>query len=372
MNKNVIFIAGIFVAILSARPTWGQQKAKELFDEGIAAIEAGNFEKALSALEEAYSISPHWAVLPHIGNCHVNLNHPIEAIAAFEKYLETGGTNISEEEQEIAREMIRQEKKKVGVLVLEVGKSGVEAKIDEESIGTSPFEKQLLMPGQHEVTVRFSDQNIVTKSVTLQKGEELLLRVKEQEGEVATAPPSPAVTESETEEAAEEDEEDEEEEEEPEEEDEAPGEGSYVPAFVSGGVAAAGLIAGGLGFGIYVHYNATAQNYQETLDELRMKYPDDFGGFTWDDTCSIREVESEEAKYFCNTEFNRRDMEDKKVPWLIVGAVGAGVFGAALIPTILFALNPEWFGKGDDQVSSLTVIPMMAPDNRGFLLNLSF
>ncbi len=372
MKRYVIFVAVICLGIMVTTPALGQKKAKDLFDEGIVAIEAGKFEEALSALQEAYEISPHWAVLPHIGNCYANLNRPIEAISTFEKYLETGGTNISDEEQEIAREMIRKEKKKVGVLVLEVGKSGVEAKVDGESIGTSPFEKTLLMPGRHEVTVRFNEQNIVTRSVTLQTGEELLLRVKEEEPE-ATAPPSPVVAESESEET----EEEAEEEEETEEEELEPGEGSYVPAYVAGGVAAAGLIAGGVGFGMYIHYNATANNYQETLDDLRVKYPDDFGDFTWEDTCAEkaagdRELNSEEEVYFCNTEIKRQDMDKKKKPWFIVGAVGAGVFGLALIPTILFALNPKWFGKGDNQVSSISVIPVVGPDNNGFLLNLNF
>jgi hypothetical protein len=299
------------------------------------------------------------------------LGQPIKAIDALERYLEEGGTQIPANEKETATTMIQEEKKKVGVLVLKVERDGVEAKVDGEVIGTSPFDEMMLMPGPHQVAVRFGEHDIVTRSIELEGGEELLLRIQEEKHAAAPAAP---VSEAE--------EETEEEpsrygyppdEEEDEEVDEGDGEGSLVPFYISAVVAGVGLVGGGIGFGFFLHYNASEKNYAKYIADLQANQ-EEFADFTWEETCSSQTVDSEPAEHYCNKEINRRDFEKRKGQWLIIGAVGAGVFGLALVPTILFAVNRHWFADDgeDENVAGLSLTPVIGPDQRGLMLNLSF
>ncbi len=69
-------------------------RARQLFAEGLALVDRGDFAGAIVAFKEAYASKPASAVLWNIGQAYVALDRPAEAIAALERYLREGGDEI--------------------------------------------------------------------------------------------------------------------------------------------------------------------------------------------------------------------------------------------------------------------------------------
>ena len=90
-------IAGIF--ILVAMPIYGSgktksgkksppdEKAEKLFEQGIVHYKAGEYEKAIKAMEEAYKFTQLPLILYNIGSAHEKLHNYKEALECFERFL---------------------------------------------------------------------------------------------------------------------------------------------------------------------------------------------------------------------------------------------------------------------------------------------
>ncbi len=147
----ILTVLIVALALPSLSIADNKTKARRLFDRGVVALEEHNYKVALNSFKAAYEASPHWAVLAHIGTCYAKLNRPVDAIRAFELFLETGGPDIPEEERSSAQKLLDEQRKKVGRLILLVDPAGTEVKIDGESVGTSPFDPILIKTGPHHI-----------------------------------------------------------------------------------------------------------------------------------------------------------------------------------------------------------------------------
>ena len=371
--KRIVPVMMLCLGVAVASPAFGQKKkAKALFDAGVTALEQKNYEKALSSFQDAYEVSPHWAVLAHIGTCYAKLNRPEKAIEAFEKYLADGGDKIPPDERKTAEQLISQQKRKLGVLVLSVGKEGVEALVDGASIGKSPFEEVVLPPGQHEVAVVFGENDVVRRNIDVVAGQEFLLRI-EQETHVSNAPPEAAFTEETREREGVSSMQ--------EESDALPMfspppaaaevKGSPVPFAVMLGITLADAVAVGVSWGFFTYYTASANNYQTTLDGMSAA-DSRWSDYTWEDTCSQSVLLTDEEVYYCNTEINRRDFLNKADTWKIVGIATSATLVVTATVAIIFGVNRHWFGGSKGETAALSVSPMLGPEQNGLMLNLQF
>ncbi len=402
MRRHHAFFAILCLGLALAVPAQAQNKkakAKRLFDKGVAALEDHDYKDALESFNAAYKTSPHWAVLAHIGTCQAKLSNPVEAISALEQYLEEGGEDIPKEERQAARQLLTEQRKKVGVLHLIVEPDGSEAKIDGDSVGKAPFDRILLKAGPHHVMV-IADDEVHEKDIHISPGQEHTVRIPEEEA----APPAPAIVatpESEDEPVLEGDPEETEEQEsdetdkteitddaydEPVEDyrEEVPN-GVSIPFFVALGVAGAGLITGGVGAGLLFYYKDSEDNYASALkeDPFTDIDPDSPPGepeylYTWDKTCGSGSgssgkitVGTKEDVFFCTTEANRRDFRDKAQTALIPTIVGSGVFVLGGTAAILFYFHPEWFST-EDGSASIAITPIATSNHTGLVLTGSF
>ncbi len=358
-----------------ASPAFCQKKkAKVLFDAGVNALEHKDYAKALKSFQDAYEVSPHWAVLAHIGTCFVKMGQPEKAIESFEQYLEQGRDKIPPDERKNAEEMIVQEKQKIGVLVLSVAEDGIEALIDGASIGTSPYKETVLKPGTHEIVVRFAENDIVKRDIEISGGQELVLRV-ERETHVSTAPQpvpvekpriKPVETQSVQEPAPVDTP--------PAVEDKVKKKGSPVPFGIALGVTIADAAAVAVSWALYGYNKQSASNYGLTLDTLAGG-DSTFSDYSWDQ-CIEGQIYFESLRYYCNTESARRDFDRKTDIWKIVGIATSSVLGVTIPLTIVFGVNRHWFGgsKGDDaeSVASFSFVPVLGPDQNGIAMGVSF
>ncbi len=367
MKKYVVVFVLLCFSVSLAVPATGQKnQAASLFDQGVTALKQHHYREALNAFKEAYDLSPHWAVLAHIGTCYAKLDEPIKAIRVLKQYLKDGGEKIPQDERNTAKALLKEQEEKVGTLVLSV-KKGVRAKVDGKSVGTAPFDEIPLRAGTHLISIIFAEDDVIERNIEIEGGQEFMLRIKEEERSPAV---KPAPMETVEEEEEEEPEEEEPEEEEPEEEDVPRGEGSLVPFYVSLGVAAAGLVGGGVGWGYFAHYRISANNYQAVLDDFYQQDPA-YLDYTFDTTCT-GDITSHAIAYYCNKELNRQDFQDKSDLWLIVGIAGSGVAVVAGTLAIIFYINRHWFAKGGDDFGRISITPLVGRHNNGLVLSLSF
>ncbi|HKY35614.1 MAG TPA: hypothetical protein VJN18_06745 [Polyangiaceae bacterium] len=80
--------------------------ARGHFEEGITHAQRGELEAALKAFQAAYQAQPHHSVLYNIGQAEAGLGRPVEAVTAFERYLNEGADQISLERRQSVLDMI--------------------------------------------------------------------------------------------------------------------------------------------------------------------------------------------------------------------------------------------------------------------------
>lgn len=78
-------------------------EAKRLFEEGEAFFQAGNYQKALSRYQQAYSLKPLPGFHFNIGQCYRNLNQYEKAIDHFQQYIDQ---SPNPKHQEDAKQLI--------------------------------------------------------------------------------------------------------------------------------------------------------------------------------------------------------------------------------------------------------------------------
>jgi hypothetical protein len=96
------------------------REARTHFQQGLAQAQKGNLPAALREFETAYAIQPHFSVLYNVGRAHATLGHPVEAIAAFERYLQDGGAQVSEPRREEVASLLANARASIGRLRISI------------------------------------------------------------------------------------------------------------------------------------------------------------------------------------------------------------------------------------------------------------
>ncbi len=106
-----------------ARPAWGQAatannnpEARRHFQEGLQSAQRGDLRAALRLFESAHAIQPNFSVLYNIGQAHATLGRPVEAVAAFERYLAEGGAQVSTARRDEVNGILTANRERIGLL----------------------------------------------------------------------------------------------------------------------------------------------------------------------------------------------------------------------------------------------------------------
>lgn len=146
------------------------------FRRGVQFYEAGDHRAALIEFQRAYEIAPNYRVLFNLGQASFQLHDYAEARLAFERYLQEGGAEVSEERRaEVGRELdtLRQY---VSSLTIAVNVEGAQISVDNQFVGTSPLDTPLtLSAGRREVSVSLEGYAPIDRVVDLAGGEDASL-----------------------------------------------------------------------------------------------------------------------------------------------------------------------------------------------------
>lgn len=128
-----------------------KQIARQRYNEGVKAYDAGRFEDARTAFLQAYALTRHPAVLLNLGQSELRSNHPEDAGNHFQQFLREH-TTAGAEERATAEKGVAEAKRKASFVVVSVDAAGADVSIDGTTVGKSPlYDPVFIKPGKHTV-----------------------------------------------------------------------------------------------------------------------------------------------------------------------------------------------------------------------------
>ncbi len=176
------YIVGIAVLVSMCPSTFAQSVTSEperLFEEGRAAMQAGDYSTACQKFGESYRLEPAIGTQFNLAHCEEERGHILAAWTLFRKVrgeLPAGDSRIPVADQHIATPAGRLAH--LRILVQPSAAAGTSVRIDgaiadgPDATGTFPIE-----PGKHEVSVVIAGRVEQTKTLEFNEGTTLELRV---------------------------------------------------------------------------------------------------------------------------------------------------------------------------------------------------
>lgn len=150
-------IAALVIAALGATPALAQsnaqqREASEHFKRATSLFDDKRYGDALEEFEKAYAAVPAFAVLYNLGQVHVLLGHPVEAVEAFEKYLAQGAGAIPAERRAAVEKELDAQRGRIGAVTITAEPAGTELRLDGKVVGKAPLASAVRAPtGRHTV-----------------------------------------------------------------------------------------------------------------------------------------------------------------------------------------------------------------------------
>jgi tetratricopeptide (TPR) repeat protein len=144
-------------------------KARVLLKQGARHYQRAEFGEALADFQRAYETFASPKLLLNIGQVSRDLGRPVEAITAFEQFLEQA-TDAPERALAEARQSIEELDPQVGKLRIDC-LPGADLSVDGIKVGISPIKKPIhVMPGAHEVRALVAATPPLVKRVNIDAG----------------------------------------------------------------------------------------------------------------------------------------------------------------------------------------------------------
>ena len=146
-------------------------RAQGLLSEGTAAYGRGDYATALDKFTAAYEIFPSPKLWFNIGQANRDLGRPVEAVAAFDRFLRNAGDAPPETLAE-ARRSAAELKTKLGQIQVTCATDGAEITVDGKQVGSTPLGEMVwTTPGRHQVAVQHAGFSPVIEDVVVVAGQ---------------------------------------------------------------------------------------------------------------------------------------------------------------------------------------------------------
>jgi hypothetical protein len=160
-----------FAMCRPARALEPREAARAHYARGLALASQNGYAAALLEFNEAYAISPQFAVLYNIGQAHVALGHPLEAIAALSQYLRDGQDHVPPARRAQVGAQIALLESTLAELAIGTDRPGARIDIDGREVGRTPLPRAVrIEAGTHTVSARLEGALAVSRIVTLREG----------------------------------------------------------------------------------------------------------------------------------------------------------------------------------------------------------
>jgi hypothetical protein len=167
--------------------------AREHFDRGVAAFDQRRFGDAAKEFRAAYDLSPSYMVLYNIGQVSAALGQSVEAVDAFQAYLEQGGSTIAEERRAAVLAEIDKQRVMIGTLLVRAKPDGAKLHVDGKVVGTAPLPEPIrLTAGQHSLVVMLDGYEAQSREIRVNAGAQSDVELALASAHSVTVAPAPA------------------------------------------------------------------------------------------------------------------------------------------------------------------------------------
>ena len=109
MRLRALLLGALVVVLRTAsvaRADDFRDVARAHYARGVQLAGESGYAEALQEFNQAYIVSPEFAVLYNIGECHIALGHTVEAIEALSRYLRDGGERVPAPRRQLVRQQL--------------------------------------------------------------------------------------------------------------------------------------------------------------------------------------------------------------------------------------------------------------------------
>jgi hypothetical protein len=159
------------LALAQQQPATDQvtEAARQKYQEGVKAFEAGKYEDARAAFLQAYALKRVPAVLLNLGQSEIRSGHHEEGGNHLQQFIREH-KGASQDQVTAAETGIADAKKKTGFLIVIVNAVGAELSVDSVVIGKTPLlDPYFIKPGKHVLYATFQG-SAATTAVDVKKG----------------------------------------------------------------------------------------------------------------------------------------------------------------------------------------------------------
>ena len=155
------------------------RRADAKFKSGIKLVKQKQYQKALSAFEEAYKLAPHPLVLFNIAGAHRHLGNYREALNTYSKFLLEGESVVKPKLLQRGKSDMDELLTLVARVAVNSTPSGASLEVDGEEVGTTPLTERLLLPpGAHQLKAQLDGHKPLQREVRVSAGDELDLTLE--------------------------------------------------------------------------------------------------------------------------------------------------------------------------------------------------
>jgi len=184
--------AGVFALLLLAPRAASAQEARELFTQGQAAYETGDYDTAVARWQRAYEVDPRPLLQYNLAQAYERLGQLDRAVTAYRSYVENTPGDDARAQSARARIASLEARLTRTSVRLTGGVEGARVTIDGEERGLLPHPDPFrLEPGTHRIVVRADGYEDFVSSVAVSAGQAAELPVEMRLGTSGGAPDTP-------------------------------------------------------------------------------------------------------------------------------------------------------------------------------------
>jgi len=147
-----------------------QGPAKDAYESGKLLFGVGDYAAALIKFNGAYDASKDVRLLWNVATCESKLHHYARAVGLVRQYLKEGSAGLSDQDRADAEQTVRVLEPLTSTLRVTVNEAGAEIAIDDQVIGPSPLDPQLVDIGVHKVRARKAEFDDSIQELTVNGG----------------------------------------------------------------------------------------------------------------------------------------------------------------------------------------------------------
>lgn len=180
---RLLAAAAAVLALASAAPPASAQDAPPagdvtkdattmLYNAGIDAAKAGQWEKAYESFLAAFKIKQHPQIAVNLGRAAVKTGRPREAAEYLTFFLRETKEQVGNQDRAAIQQLLLEAKAKIGTLIVKVNKPGADVVVDGKVVGQAPLRDDVFVePGKHTVEARLGKEQAEAVTVELGAGD---------------------------------------------------------------------------------------------------------------------------------------------------------------------------------------------------------